>query len=249
MHSQKPVDILLLGTIHFTPSPEDTYSNQPYVGDSLLYTQQLEEVIDKLVEYRPNKICIEATRDDQVRINNDYTNYLNGSYTLRMKEREQIGFTLARRLGIPALHCVSHSGRFDDETVLAQAVEAGQKTLIDELHAEAQAFMRLVDKYQRKRTLRELLVFLNSESSLQKNLALYLNYLSRIMYNEQYAGAQLVADWYATNLFIYANILQIIGADDKNIIVIMGQGHIPVLKHFFANNPAFRVIPVRKVLG
>lgn len=53
---------------------------------------------------------------------------------------------------------------------------------------------------------------------------------------------------YSTNLHIYTNILRIVKPTEKRILVLFGQGHIPILKHLFENNPDFEVIEVKEIL-
>jgi hypothetical protein len=66
--------------------------------------------------------------------------------------------------------------------------------------------------------------------------------------DQEYVGTDLVADWYNTNLHIYTNILRLIQPTDKAILVIFGQGHIPILKHLFESNPDFEVVEIKDVL-
>ena len=93
------------------------------------------------------------------------------------------------------------------------------------------------------------MTFLNTPYALNKNLAAYTNYFVRIGKGDNYVGTDLVADWYATNLRIYTNIIRSIQPSDKKILVVFGQGHMPILKHLFESNSAFEVITVEKVLN
>jgi hypothetical protein len=97
-------------------------------------------------------------------------------------------------------------------------------------------------------SIKESLIYLNSKRALQLNLGIYLKYYTGIGKDEDYVGSHLVADWYATNINIYTNILRAVKPTDKAIVVVYGQGHIPILKHLFENNDNFEVIEVKDVL-
>ena len=92
------------------------------------------------------------------------------------------------------------------------------------------------------------LVYINSKEQLESNLSFYTKYTTRIGNEKNYVGANLTADWYSTNIHIYANILKSIKPTDKTIVVIFGQGHIPILKHLFTNNSDFKVVEVKDIL-
>ncbi|MNL48702.1 hypothetical protein D3C87_1715790 [compost metagenome] len=83
---------------------------------------------------------------------------------------------------------------------------------------------------------------------MQKNLSLYLKYIAKVGAGENYIGAEAVSDWYLRNLAIYSNVITQINANDKYVILIFGQGHIPILKHLLQNNDDFEVVEVNSVL-
>jgi hypothetical protein len=57
----------------------------------------------------------------------------------------------------------------------------------------------------------------------------------------EWAGADLVADWFRRNIRIYANVLQLAGSPDERVLVIFGFGHLGWLQHDFASNPDLRL--------
>ncbi|WP_394333905.1 DUF5694 domain-containing protein [Chryseobacterium shigense] len=65
---------------------------------------------------------------------------------------------------------------------------------------------------------------------------------------DNYIEAESVSDWYLRNLAIYSNIITPIDAKDKYVILIFGQGRIPILKHLLQNNDDFEVVEVNSVL-
>src|SRR5215203_3626445 len=69
--------------------------------------RELEELTEKLARFQPSKIAIEAPyRNDTWP--ERYKKYLANDYVLGRNEIEQVGFRLARRVGLPTLHPVDY---------------------------------------------------------------------------------------------------------------------------------------------
>lgn len=116
------------------------------------------------------------------------------------------------------------------------------------LDTYSKAIMADFDARMQKSTLPEFLLYLNAPRQLDANAGFYSGYLARVGEGADYAGIRLLRDWYDTNLHIYANLLRRIQPTDKAVLVVFGQGHIPILKSLFASNPNFEVVEVSKVL-
>ena len=56
-----------------------------------------------------------------------------------------------------------------------------------------------------------------------------------------WAGADLISDWFRRNMRIYSNIIQLIDSANERMLVIFGAGHLGWLQHGFASNPNFRL--------
>jgi hypothetical protein len=54
----------------------------------------------------------------------------------------------------------------------------------------------------------------------------------RVGKDSDYAGTDLVSDWYARNLKIYANLTRIAESPNDRILVLYGAGHLKLLQQF-----------------
>ncbi|QCR22324.1 DUF5694 domain-containing protein [Pontibacter sp. SGAir0037] len=242
------VKIALLGTMHFTPSTQDAYSNEE-LKLTAQKKKELEHVIVRLAAFKPDQICIEVPVEKQENTDKQYRQYLAGKYKLELNEIDLLGFQTAKRLQLPKLTCVNYLGKFDTQPSQAAALQHGQQAVLESTDTYAKAFVQEMNEKEKSLSMADNLIYLNNQSTLNKNLAMYTNYFIRIGKGSQYEGTELVAEWYKTNLHIYTNILRQVKPTDKAILVIYGQGHIPILKHLFESNPDFEVVEVSTLLG
>jgi hypothetical protein len=77
---------------------------------------------------------------------------------------------------------------------------------------------------------------------------LYFYSFVPLVEGDNYAGADMVNTWYHRNLRIFSNLHQITESDQDRILVVYGQGHVPLLKQFANDSPYFKVEDVLKYL-
>ena len=56
-----------------------------------------------------------------------------------------------------------------------------------------------------------------------------------------WAGADLVADWFKRNMRIYGNVLHLIDSPNERVLVIYGAGHLAWLQQEFGSDPTLRL--------
>ncbi|WP_461142346.1 DUF5694 domain-containing protein [Spirosoma pomorum] len=243
------IKVLLLGSIHFTPSTQDAYQNKTVDVQDKQRQLELERMLAQLSQFKPNQICIEVPTKSQPKIDSQYQQYLKGNYKLGTDEIDQIAYPLAKRLNLPTLSCVNYRGSFDLDAVTAYAKANGQTDILNALNQFAGSMAAGVGDIQQKRSISEVYRFINSKEELTKNAAIYSAYAVKIGQGSQYPGTDLVAGWYNTNLHIYTNILRAVRPTDRAIMVLFGYGHITILKHLFETNPQYEVVEVADVLN
>ncbi|RYF85335.1 MAG: hypothetical protein EON98_06875 [Chitinophagaceae bacterium] len=54
--------------------------------------------------------------------------------------------------------------------------------------------------------------------------------------------------WYDRNLRIYNNILKTKPGSEDRIVVLFGNGHMPILKHCFQSSPEFEVVELKSLV-
>ncbi|KIQ18575.1 hypothetical protein RT99_16160 [Flavobacterium sp. MEB061] len=247
--SKHKTKILLIGTIHFETPHLDAHELKTDDFLAPKRQQELEELTGILKQTNADKVMIEKPLKEQKQIDSLYKAYLQNKYKLTVSEREQIGFRLAKKLNLKEINCVDiFYGMKHDSLLSVTAKEKNQLYLLKELGTTANNLKLEFDNIVKRNSITEVLKYINKKELLQKNLSLYLKYIAKVGAGENYIGAEAVSDWYLRNLAVYANVITQINANDKYVILIFGQGHIPILKHLLQNNDDFEVIEVNSVL-
>lgn len=247
-------ELLILGTFHFKDAGLDTY--KPEVDVDILSEKrqaELGELLDKLAAFAPTKILIEADFDRQAEFEERYRAYLAGEFELTANEIYQVGFRLARRLGQERLYTVDAAGRNYEgvpDDLAAYAAEHGQAALLespwDERYAE---LYRADDHAKAGQTLIEHLLYLNSPERLRIGHGHYVLRSIALGTAGEYPGAdQLTGWWYNRNLRIFANVARVTEPGDR-LLLLIGAGHVPILRHAAAASPEIHLVDVAEVLN
>lgn len=227
--------VLLLGTFHFRKSNVHIY-NEEHQLDILSEQRQaeVEEVVSLLARFQPTKVALECQLDREDAMNRHYLAYREGHRALEPDEREQLGFRLAHRLNHPRVWAIDAWGRDYDswELVEEHARRLGRRDFAD-VPWKARVFNlhRHDDRLKTRVSLREYLRYLNSEERLAVDHGIYL-----ALFNTGRRGDYTLVDhvtgwWYNRNLRIFANLQAITESPADRILVIIGQGHLPLLRH------------------
>ena len=62
------------------------------------------------------------------------------------------------------------------------------------------------------------------------------------------SGANLVADWYRRNVQMFSKVLKWMTFSERRIVIVVGSGHVPILRHLFETHGGFRVVEASSVL-
>ncbi|WP_029273380.1 DUF5694 domain-containing protein [Flavobacterium sp. KJJ] len=240
--------ILLIGTIHFETPHTDQFELKTDDFLSAKRQKELEDLTNILSQTKANKVMIERPFENQRSSDSLYNLYVTDHYKLTVSEREQIGFRLAKKLKLNQVNCIDKFYVMHDSLVGVTAKENNQLYLLKDLGTVANAMLNDYNNKLKKGTITEVLKYLNQPEELKKNLSIYLKFITKIGAGKNFAGAESVSDWYLRNLAIYSNIITQVKSSDKYVILIFGQGHIPILKHLLQNNDDFEVVELSSVL-
>jgi hypothetical protein len=89
--------------------------------------------------------------------------------------------------------------------------------------------------YLRSHTILETLLYMNDDSTTARAVASYYQYVP-LGEPWEYAGPDLVADWFRRNVRIYRNIVALAGSPDERVLVIYGAGHLGWLRQMAASD-------------
>jgi hypothetical protein len=261
LERQPRTRLLLLGTFHFADAGLDAHK-PTHAFDALSEKRQTEiaEVLDRLARFRPTRIALEVPRDRQERLDQDYARFLAGESEVRANETYQIGFRLGQRLGVERLYAVDAPGRSYDPDMTREQFDARVASLLDgvdpaRVAAEAawdERFERMYaweDALVDRQTLAQHLIFANDEETLRRHHGHYLVGEFKLGRDGDYLGADLKTRWYNRNLRIFQNLLRIPAGPSDRILLLIGAGHVPILRQAALSSPDFHLVEVREVLG
>jgi len=232
-------EVLVLGVYHMDNPGHDIFNTQ---ADDVLAAKRQQEIAQltaALTKFRPTKIAIEADVWSQ-RVGREYSDYVAGKYTLTRNEIDQIGYRLAKELGHKNVYPVDVDGEFPFQRIVNYAKASGRSKDLDALMGEIGAMVKAQNAYLASHTVLETLLYMNSDTKVAEDVGFY--------YRDAYfgepgdwAGADLVSDWFQRNMRIYSNVIQLVDSPNERVLVIFGAGHLGWLRHDFASNPTIRL--------
>jgi len=240
---------------------------------------EVTDVVERLARFQPTKIAIERRPDRQAEIDHEYRAYLGGAFPLPGDEVYQLGFQLAKRLGHASIHCVDAWGRYyqppldleeyaanrttrELQQLLAEqfefdpfgdlmtyAQEHGQAALLAQWQSAIQKAGERGDQAKTQGTLRETLLLGNREETIWRSHQPYLVGPFKIGVGNEYPGVDYVTAWYSRNLRIFANLQRLIEAADERLLLIIGAGHLPILRQCVLAFPEYALVDVEDYLA
>ena len=229
--------VLVLGVYHMANPGHDIFNMK--ADDVLAPKRQAEiaQLMEVLKRFNPTKIAVEASDD---RIAKRYADYIAGKHELMPNETEQIGFRLAKELGHKTMYAVDADGEFPYQHVVNYAKASGRSKELDAIMGEFGSKVKAQGQYLASHTVLDTLLYMNADDQVAQEFGLYYR---QAHFGEPYdwAGADLVSDWFRRNMRIYSNVVQIVDSPNERVLVIFGAGHLGWLQHDFASDPGFRL--------
>ncbi|RYY92555.1 MAG: hypothetical protein EOO11_21130 [Chitinophagaceae bacterium] len=251
---RRPAQVLLLGTFHFNYPNLDAHKTDSSRFVDVLAPQrqrELAELAEVIARFRPTRVYIESGRGayhDSL-----YGAYRAGSYQLGRNEIFQVAYRVAAAAGLSRVHTV------DAENLASEYW--GKLPQVDSMWTARVPVDSVRDQYWNARYTR----LYNIGDSLQTQLTMLENFLmmaepkvlARMHGHYLTSGFNSVGDqgpdalsiwWFNRNLRIFNNILQTRPGPDDRIVVLFGNGHMPLLKQCFQSSPEFEVVELKSLL-
>ena len=242
--SEARAEVLVLGVYHMANPGRDVFNMQ--ADDVLAPKRQAElaQLMEVLRKFQPTKIAIEADMYGKRR--QEYSDYLAGKHTLSRNEIDQIGYRLAKELGHKNIYPVDADGEFPYQRFMNYAKASGRSKEVEALMNEIGVMVKAQNDYLASHTVLETLLYTNADSKVAQDVGFYYR---QAHFGEpgDWAGADLVSDWFRRNMRIYSNIVGLVDSPNERvspnerILVIYGAGHLGWLQHSFASDPSFRL--------
>jgi hypothetical protein len=234
----KRAEVLVLGVYHMANPGHDVFNME---ADDVLAPKRQQEIAElaaALKKFKPTKIAVE--HDSQGKLNERYAKYLAGQYVLTANEIDQIGLRLAKDLGHTAIYAVDADGDFPFQRVIDYAKATGQSAKLEAMMGEIGEMVKAQSEYLKTHTVLRTLLSMNSDAKVAQDVGFY--YL-QARYGEpgDYAGPDLLAEWYRRNVRIYNNVIKLVATPEDRVLVIFGAGHLGWLRQDFAADPTLRL--------
>jgi hypothetical protein len=253
--------LLLLGTFHFDDQGLDSYVPEfPWDPRTVEHQREIEDVVERLARFRPTRIAIEWPVRRQGSLDSTYQAFLAGRAELTPNERQQIGFRLARRLGHERVYAVDAPARSYSPTMTDGEYDSAVARLMDgvdpallrrqqDLEARYQALHRFDDSLKTTMPLRDYLLRVNAAANLSLDHGQYVIGSFHLGRDDDYLGPDMRTRWYNRNLRIFHNIQRITASPAERLLLIIGAGHVPILRHAAEASPEYHLVDVGEYLG
>jgi hypothetical protein len=235
--AKAPVSVMVVAVFHMSNPGHDLHNVT--AGDVLLPEQQAEiaKITDALAGFHPTEVMAEWPAD---RASERYAQYLAGTLPPSRNEVVQLGFRLAKTVGLTRFYGIDADGDFPYEPVQAFAQAHGQTELLERANAEIESSVQTETALLQSKGIAAGLRYLNDPVRLSGDNGFYRQML-RVGAGSQQPGADLLAAWYHRNFLICANVLQNSHPGDR-IIIFYGSGHAFLLRQCVAETPGFVLV-------
>lgn len=237
--------VLLVGMYHMANNNLDLVKTDWDSPFSTKRQAEIHEVVTRLKNFKPTKIAVEAPWGN-VSLNERYTRYAAGQDTLRANEIDQIGLRMAQQLGHKQLYPIDYKKDMDFDRIMQFALANGQQRYVERMQ-QIMGFISALDEKRKTLTVREHLREINADAALAMGNAPYL-LLAEVGKDTSYVGAEVVAGWYERNLKIAMNIIRLAESPAERILVLIGAGHVPLLRQFLQESPSVEVVGANEYL-
>lgn len=251
--------MLLLGVFHFVDHGLDTYKPKFRLDIASPERQrEIEALVERLALFHPTRVAVEAEPQYQARLDSLYRAYLNGSFQLGTDEIHQLGFRLARRAGLTRVWAVDAASReymtASEASAKIQALGLNVDSLTQRIDNDAWTlrFRRLYMQDDSLKTVRPLarhLLYLNDPERVRVGHGAYLVGSFKFGVEADYLGPDDATSWYNRNLRMFSNLQHITSGSDDRILLIVGAGHLPILRFLALSSPEYRLREVSEFVS
>ncbi|WP_425447920.1 DUF5694 domain-containing protein [Dethiothermospora halolimnae] len=240
--------VMILGTYHFKENDLHAVKEKPKDIMSDESQQELEEVLDKLRKFKPNKIAVEVQVENSEVLNNNYDKWCNGDLlsdedrkgiTDHRSEVEQLGFKLAKSLNHNKIYPIDVVGMIPFEKAFEYANNNKQE-FMEHFNGKMKEHEKETNYMHNNLTIGEILKNLNEPKEIEEQHKVYIDFC-KLGAGDNYCGADVLSKWYERNIRIFSN-LQAIAQEDDRVLVIYGAGHLATLRELVKSSRNMELI-------
>lgn len=250
---RQPTKVLLLGTFHFGYPNADGHKVDSSKFINVLSPdrqQEMEELAQVIQRFKPTRIYVEGWKASF--LDSLYKAYLGGTYKLGRNEIYQLGFRVAKAMGLERVYPVdatSFSNQYYKTLPVIDSLWRGKPvdSLRDQYWNEKYKTMYSAgDSVELGMTMLENFLFMAEPMVINR---MHGHYLAGGFNTKNNEGPDILSMWwYSRNLRIFNNILKTRPTSQDRIMILFGNGHIPILKHLYQSSPEFEVVELKTLL-
>ncbi|QFF99127.1 hypothetical protein PB01_09960 [Psychrobacillus glaciei] len=212
---------------------------------------QAKEVVDALSRFNPTKLAVEAEWEVQSKLNESYRKYQLDDPKPTKNEIQMIGFPLAKKSGLSEVSCVDWRGDDNEDTSLEDILKYAEEyeperykkimtTYVEPMQREFEKLSQLsiLEGYKR----------VNEAETVKKMHQVYME-LAMIGKKKDYYATGWLTWWYKRNLIIYTNVRRLISNPQDRILLLVGGGHVHLIKQFLEESEVCTVIDANEYLN
>ena len=250
------VQVMLLGTYHMDNPGLDEVNVK---ADDVLADErqaQLENLVDRLADWEPNRVAVERPYDEFESTNAIYEKYHTSEYAYDREEAYssphsmrndedsecrsevvQVGFRMADRLDHDHVFPIDeHPDEPDTDPFEDREIDSSRR--ISVTPPDSEAIQHEVDERLASSTLIEYFQWINSEDELRNNHDLMFDRGIRAA-DDTFGSPVFLAYWYDRNIRMVHHLWRALEQDDERMLLVVGSGHIRVLRHLLDEAPMF----------
>lgn len=245
---QKKTKVLLLGSFHFDNPGLDVAKFENANILSPQRQKEVLEVVEKVKQFRPDRIFIEMPVERQQRLDSSFNKYKAGELKLSASETHQIAYRVAKELNHPGLYAVDYTeADFPFDSLMQSATAAQQFDFLGMVKQELENIEKEFNESLKTKTVKEILLDHNSPEVMKEAVGIYYEFLIAGK-KGNHVGSYLTSEWWRRNMIIYENILKRLDGKEERILILFGSGHTALLNEMMKYNRKLELVPLADVL-
>lgn len=247
-------EVLLVGTSHwnnYKKADFDVAQTNEIDILSATYQKDLNDIADKIVAFKPDKIFVERTLNYQPKLDSLLNLYKTTEWgNDKRNEIYQLGFRVAKTLKHDRVYGIDfRNTEFPYDSLMKAMETAKQTTLISSFNADIKQFETNYNTLvSEQRSLKDILYFLNDDKQRQLDLSWYLEGANKGGDLNSTVGSFLASEWIKRNIYSYGLIQKYTQSKDKRIMILIGASHIAVLKQLISVNTEWKTVELKDIM-
>ena len=250
--------VLLVGTFHMDYPDLDahvTVETDRVDVEATARQREMRALLDYLARFRPTHVAVERWPGSNE--NQRYQAFLAGELTPGRGEIQQIGYRLAQRFGLPRLELIDAGTLVGD--LYRDSTLACLHPHLDSIYADwdfksdeaiARRYRKMYtheDQLLGQVSLLDWFLYQNSPKRIRRGHGAYLH--GDFELGRTRGADALALHWYVRNLRIFRNLQRIDAGPGDRILVLIGAGHLGILRQQLESSPAFELVEFGSLEG